>query len=55
MRISTVREFRDNATVLLRSKDPILVTRRGKLAGIDFEVAGVEWYTTADVLTRLRS
>ena len=36
MRISTVREFRDNATVLLRSKDPILVTRRGKLAGIFF-------------------
>ncbi|MGB7719633.1 MAG: hypothetical protein WBL65_07020, partial [Bryobacteraceae bacterium] len=36
MRISTVREFRDNATGLLRSKDPILVTRRGKLAGIFF-------------------
>jgi len=36
MRISTVREFRDNATSLLRSKDPILVTRRGKLAGVFF-------------------
>ena len=36
MRISTVREFRDNATVLLRSKDPILGTRRGRLAGIFF-------------------
>lgn len=36
MRISTVREFRDNATVLLRSKDPILVTRRGRLAGVFF-------------------
>jgi hypothetical protein len=36
MRISTVREFRDNATGLLRSKDPILVTRRGQLAGIFF-------------------
>ena len=36
MRISTVREFRDNATGLLRSKDPILVTRRGKLAGVFF-------------------
>jgi PHD/YefM family antitoxin component YafN of YafNO toxin-antitoxin module len=34
MRISTVREFRDRATGLLRSKDPILVTRRGKLAGV---------------------
>jgi len=55
VKIGTVREFRDNAAGLLRCKDPILVTRRGKLAGIDFEVAGVEWYTTADVLTRLRS
>ena len=34
MRISTVREFRDRATGLLRSKDPILVTRRGRLAGV---------------------
>jgi hypothetical protein len=36
MRISTVREFRDDATSLLRSKDPILVTRRGRLAGVFF-------------------
>jgi hypothetical protein len=36
LKISTVREFRDNATGLLRSKDPILVTRRGRLAGIFF-------------------
>lgn len=36
MKISTVREFRDRATGLLRSKDPVLVTRRGKLAGIFF-------------------
>lgn len=36
MRMSTVREFRDKATVLLRSRDPILVTRRGKLAGVFF-------------------
>lgn len=34
MRISTVREFRDRATALLRSKDPVLVTRRGRLAGV---------------------
>jgi hypothetical protein len=34
MRISTVREFRDRATALLKSDDPILVTRRGRLAGI---------------------
>lgn len=36
MKISTVREFRDHATRLLRSQDPILVTRRGRLAGLFF-------------------
>lgn len=36
MKISTVRDFRDKATGLLRSKDPILVTRRGRLAGVFF-------------------
>ncbi len=36
MRISTVREFRDKATGLLRSPDPVLVTRRGRLAGVFF-------------------
>ena len=36
MKISTVREFRDNATGYLRSKDPVLVTRRGRLAGVFF-------------------
>ena len=32
--MSTVREFRDNATSLLRSRSPILIARRGRLAGI---------------------
>jgi len=36
MRMSTVREFRDHATTLLRSRSPILITRRGRLAGIFF-------------------
>jgi len=36
MKISTVREFRENAAGMLRAKDPILVTRRGRLAGIFF-------------------
>jgi hypothetical protein len=36
MKISTVREFRDNPTGMLRSKDRILVTRRGRLAGVFF-------------------
>ena len=40
MKISTVREFRDQATGLLRSKDPILVTRRGRVAGIFFPCPG---------------
>jgi hypothetical protein len=35
MRISTAREFRDT-TGLLRSRTPILVTRRGRVAGIFF-------------------
>ena len=34
MRISSVRDFRDRATTLLRSEDPILVTRRGRVAGV---------------------
>jgi hypothetical protein len=36
MRIATVRELRDNPTGLLRSKAPIPVTRRGRLAGVFF-------------------
>jgi len=40
MRVSTVREFRDQATGLLRSKDPILVTRRGRVAGVFFPCPG---------------
>jgi hypothetical protein len=35
MRISTAREFRDT-TALLRSRTPVLVTRRGRVAGIFF-------------------
>ena len=36
MRISTVREFRDKATGLLKSREPVLITRRGRMAGIFF-------------------
>ena len=36
MKITTVRHFRDNATEMFRSKDPILVLRRGEIAGIYF-------------------
>lgn len=31
-----MREFRDNATGLLKSKEPILITRRGRMAGVFF-------------------
>ena len=34
MRITTVREFRDRASGFLKSKEPILITRRGRMAGI---------------------
>jgi hypothetical protein len=33
MRTATVREFRDNATKLLRLDDPLIVTRHGKIVG----------------------
>jgi hypothetical protein len=36
MRITTVREFRQETTSLLRSRSPILVTRRRRLVGIFF-------------------
>lgn len=34
MELATVKEFRDQATKFLRSRDPVLITRRGKPAGI---------------------
>jgi len=34
MKFATVKEFRDQATKFLRSQDPVLITRRGKPAGI---------------------
>jgi hypothetical protein len=34
MRIRTVREFRDKSSALLKSAEPVLITRRGKMAGI---------------------
>lgn len=36
MRVVTVREFRDKATKMFRSKAPILVLRRGEIAGLYF-------------------
>lgn len=36
MRIASVREFRDKATSMFRSKEPILVLRRGQIAGLFF-------------------
>ena len=36
MKISTVEELRDNGSSLLSSKDPVLITSGGKLAGVFF-------------------
>jgi hypothetical protein len=39
MRIATVKDFRDNTTKMFRSTEPVLITRKGKVAGffIPFE------------------
>ncbi len=34
MKLMSVKEFRDSATKALRSKEPLLIMRRGELAGI---------------------
>ena len=36
MLVAGVREFRDKATEMLRSKEPILVMRRGEVTGFYF-------------------
>ena len=36
MKISTDRDFRDNAGDMLLSKDPVLVTRQGHVVGVFF-------------------
>ncbi len=36
VRFASVREFRDKATRMLQEKDPVVVLRRGKVAGIYF-------------------
>jgi hypothetical protein len=36
MIVAGVREFRDNATEMLRSEEPVLVVRRGEVTGIYF-------------------
>jgi len=42
MEFHTVREFRDKATTILRSTEPVFITRRGKLAGVYLPVADGE-------------
>jgi PHD/YefM family antitoxin component YafN of YafNO toxin-antitoxin module len=42
MEFHTVREFRDKATSILRSTEPVFITRRGKLAGVYMPVADGE-------------
>lgn len=40
MKTATVREFRDRATTLLKTAEPILVTRRGKIVGFFLPSSG---------------
>jgi hypothetical protein len=40
MRITTVRQFVDSATSLLKQDEPIIVTRRGKIAGFFLPTSG---------------
>lgn len=34
MKIATVKQFRDKATLFLKEDFPLLITRRGKIAGL---------------------
>jgi hypothetical protein len=40
MKTATVREFRDQATKLLKEPEPIMVTRRGKIVGFFLPASG---------------
>ena len=40
MRTATIREFRDQATTLPKTAEPILVTRRGKIVGFSLPPSG---------------
>jgi hypothetical protein len=40
MKTATVREFRDQATKLLKEEEPVIVTRRGKIVGFFLPAAG---------------
>ena len=36
MKLLSVKEFRDSATKALKSKEPLIIMRRGEVAGIFF-------------------
>jgi hypothetical protein len=40
MKTATIREFRDQATKLLKEPEPIMVTRRGKIVGFFLPASG---------------
>ena len=40
IKITTIKEFRDKATLMFKSSEPVLITRRGKAAGIYFPLQG---------------
>lgn len=62
MKTATVREFRDRATTLLKQAEPIVITRRGKIAGfflpatdstLPLEIKRDPFYSLTDELRRL--
>lgn len=42
MRTASVRQFRDRATTLMKETEPVLITRRGKIAGFFLPAKGEE-------------
>ena len=62
MRTATIREFRDQATALLKSAEPILVTRSGTIVGyflpssgsaVPLEIKRDLFYALTDGIRRL--
>lgn len=56
MKIATVREFRDKATIFFKEEEPVLVTRHGKVTGLYLPIEHPEGFPLElrkDILTRL--
>lgn len=40
MKIATVKEFRDKATIMFKSMEPVLIMRRGRVTGFYLPIQG---------------